>query len=75
MVGERILDRFLIEERIGSGGLAPSPGRDERLQRSVRPVSTEHGAPGSPGRCRRWRAAHRNIATYEPHRGEGLYPS
>jgi tRNA A-37 threonylcarbamoyl transferase component Bud32 len=67
MVGERILDRFLIEERIGSGGFGTVyQAWDERLQRSVavKVIDREHGAPRVTREAQAVaRLAHRNIAT------------
>ena len=66
MVGERILDRFLIEERIGSGGFGTVyQAWDERLQRSVavKVIDREHGAPRVTREAQAVaRLAHRNIA-------------
>ena len=48
MVGERILGRFRIEDRIGSGGFGTVyRAWDERLQRpvAVKVIDREHGAP------------------------------
>ena len=67
MVGERILGRFRIEDRIGSGGFgtvyrawdetaaAPGRGQDDRPR-----ARRAEGDPRGPGRRR---LAHRNIAT------------
>ncbi|MGH2984098.1 MAG: serine/threonine-protein kinase [Solirubrobacterales bacterium] len=67
MVGERILDRFLIEETIGSGGFGTVyQAWDERLQRSVavKVIDRDHGAPRVTREAQAVaRLAHRNIAT------------
>jgi eukaryotic-like serine/threonine-protein kinase len=67
MVGELILDRFLIEETIGSGGFGTVyRAWDERLQRSVavKVIDREHGAPRVTREAQAVaRLAHRNIAT------------
>jgi eukaryotic-like serine/threonine-protein kinase len=67
MVGELILDRFLIEETIGSGGFGTVyRAWDERLQRPVA-VKVIDRDPGAPRVTREAQAvarlAHRNIAT------------
>ena len=67
MVGEMILGRFLIEERIGSGGFGTVyRAWDERLQRpvAVKVIDREHGAPRVTREAQAVaRLAHRNIAT------------
>ncbi len=67
MVGELILDRFLIEETIGSGGFGTVyRAWDERLQRSVavKVIDRDHGAPRVTREAQAVaRLAHRNIAT------------
>ena len=67
MVGERILDRFLIEETIGSGGFGTVyRAWDERLQRSVavKVIGRDHRAPRVTREAQAVaRLAHRNIAT------------
>jgi eukaryotic-like serine/threonine-protein kinase len=67
MVGERILGRFRIEERIGSGGFGTVyRAWDERLQRpvAVKVIDREHGAPRVTREAQAVaRLAHRNIAT------------
>jgi eukaryotic-like serine/threonine-protein kinase len=67
MVGELILGRFRIEDRIGSGGFGTVyRAWDERLQRPVA-VKVIDRDPGSPRVMREAQAvarlAHRNIAT------------
>jgi predicted Ser/Thr protein kinase len=67
MVGERILDRFVIERRIGSGGFGTVyRAWDERLQRPVA-VKVIDGDERAPRIAREAQAvarlAHRNIAT------------
>ncbi len=66
-MGERILDRFLIEETIGSGGFGTVyRAWDERLQRSVavKVIDGDHGAPRVTREAQAVaRLAHRNIAT------------
>ena len=75
MVGERILGRFRIEERIGSGGFGTVyRAWDERLQRpvAVKVIDREHGAPaGHPRGAGRRPAGHRNIATLYELASEG----
>ncbi|HKH22517.1 MAG TPA: protein kinase [Solirubrobacterales bacterium] len=67
MVGERVLGRFLIEERIGSGGFGTVyRAWDERLQRpvAVKVIDREHGAPRVAREAQAVaRLGHRNIAT------------
>jgi serine/threonine protein kinase len=67
MVGERILGRFRIEDRIGSGGFGTVyRAWDERLQRpvAVKVIEREHGAPRVTREAQAVaRLAHRNIAT------------
>jgi eukaryotic-like serine/threonine-protein kinase len=67
MVGETVLGRFLIEERIGSGGFGTVyRAWDERLQRpvAVKVIDREHGAPRVTREAQAVaRLAHRNIAT------------
>jgi eukaryotic-like serine/threonine-protein kinase len=67
MVGERILDRFLIEEKIGSGGFGTVyRAWDERLQRpvAVKVIDGDHGGPRITREAQAVaRLAHRNIAT------------
>jgi eukaryotic-like serine/threonine-protein kinase len=67
MVGERILGRFRIEDRIGSGGFGTVyRAWDERLQRpvAVKIIDREHGAPRVTREAQAVaRLAHRNIAT------------
>jgi eukaryotic-like serine/threonine-protein kinase len=67
MVGETVLGRFLIEERIGSGGFATVyRAWDERLQRSVavKVIDRERGKPRVTREAQAVaRLAHRNIAT------------
>ena len=67
MVGERILGRFLIEDRIGSGGFGTVyRAWDERLQRpvAVKVIDREHGAPRVTREAQAVaRLTHRNIAT------------
>ena len=66
-MGERILGRFRIEERIGSGGFGTVyRAWDERLQRpvAVKIIDREHGAPRVTREAQAVaRLAHRNIAT------------
>src|SRR6266540_866855 len=67
MVGERILGRFRIEGRIGSGGFGTVyRAWDERLQRpvAVKVIDREHGAPRVTREAQAVaRLTHRNIAT------------
>jgi tRNA A-37 threonylcarbamoyl transferase component Bud32 len=67
MVGERILGRFRIEDRIGSGGFGTVyRAWDERLQRpvAVKVIDREHGTPRVTREAQAVaRLAHRNIAT------------
>ncbi len=67
MVGDQILGRFRIEERIGSGGFGTVyRAWDERLQRpvAVKVIDREHGAPRVTREAQAVaRLAHRNIAT------------
>jgi eukaryotic-like serine/threonine-protein kinase len=67
MVGEQILGRFRIEDRIGSGGFGTVyRAWDERLQRpvAVKVIQGEHGAPRVTREAQAVaRLAHRNIAT------------
>jgi eukaryotic-like serine/threonine-protein kinase len=67
MVGEQVLGRFRIEERIGSGGFGTVyRAWDERLQRpvAVKVMDREHGAPRVTREAQAVaRLAHRNIAT------------
>jgi eukaryotic-like serine/threonine-protein kinase len=67
MVGERILGRFRIEDRIGSGGFGTVyRAWDERLQRpvAVKVIDREHGAPRVTREAQAVaRLTHRNIAT------------
>jgi tRNA A-37 threonylcarbamoyl transferase component Bud32 len=67
MVGEHILGRFLIEEKIGSGGFGTVyRAWDERLQRpvAVKVIDREHGSPRVTREAQAVaRLAHRNIAT------------
>ena len=67
MVGEQILGRFRIEERIGSGGFGTVyRAWDERLQRAVavKVIDREHGAPRVTREAQAVaRLGHRNIAT------------
>jgi eukaryotic-like serine/threonine-protein kinase len=67
MVGEVILGRFRIEERIGSGGFGTVyRAWDERLQRpvAVKVMDREHGAPRVTREAQAVaRLTHRNIAT------------
>jgi tRNA A-37 threonylcarbamoyl transferase component Bud32 len=67
MVGEVILGRFRIEERIGSGGFGTVyRAWDERLQRpvAVKVIDREHGAPRITREAQAVaRLTHPNIAT------------
>src|SRR5215470_2455606 len=67
MVGEQILGRFRIEERVGSGGFGTVyRAWDERLQRpvAVKVIDREHGAPRVIREAQAVaRLTHRNIAT------------
>src|SRR5581483_396422 len=67
MVGEHILGRFRLEERIGSGGFGTVyRAWDERLQRpvAVKVIERDHGAPRVTREAQAVaRLAHRNIAT------------
>ncbi|MGH2956896.1 MAG: serine/threonine-protein kinase, partial [Solirubrobacterales bacterium] len=67
MVGERVLGRFLIEEKIGSGGFGTVyRAWDERLQRpvAVKAIERQEGAPRVTREAQAVaRLAHRNIAT------------
>ncbi len=67
MVGDVILGRFRIEERIGSGGFGTVyRAWDERLQRSVavKVIDRDHGAPRVTREAQAVaRLSHRNIAT------------
>jgi eukaryotic-like serine/threonine-protein kinase len=67
MVGERVLGRFRIEGRIGSGGFGTVyRAWDERLQRpvAVKVIDREHGVPRVTREAQAVaRLAHRNIAT------------
>jgi tRNA A-37 threonylcarbamoyl transferase component Bud32 len=67
MVGERILGRFRIEARIGSGGFGTVyRAWDERLQRpvAVKVIDRDHGAPRVTREAQAVaRLSHRNIAT------------
>jgi eukaryotic-like serine/threonine-protein kinase len=67
MVGERILGRFRIEGRIGSGGFGTVyRAWDERLQRpvAVKIIDRDHGAPRVTREAQAVaRLGHRNIAT------------
>ncbi len=66
-MGEHILGRFVIEDRIGSGGFGTVyRARDERLQRpvAVKVIDQEHGAPRVTREAQAVaRLTHRNIAT------------
>ena len=66
MVGEVVLGRFRIEERIGSGGFGTVyRAWDERLQRpvAVKVIDREHGAPRVTREAQAVaRLTHRNIA-------------
>src|SRR5262245_54437724 len=67
MVGEHILGRFVIEDRIGSGGFGTVyRAWDERLQRpvAVKVIDRRQGAPRVTREAQAVaRLAHRNIAT------------
>jgi hypothetical protein len=67
MVGERILGRFRIEDRIGSGGFGTVyRAWDERLQRpvAVKVIDRQHGSPRVTREAQAVaRLGHRNIAT------------
>lgn len=67
MVGEHILGRFVIEEKIGSGGFGTVyRAWDERLQRpvAVKVIDRGHGAPRVTREAQAVaRLTHRNIAT------------
>ena len=67
MVGEVVLGRFRVEERIGSGGFGTVyRAWDERLQRpvAVKVIDREHGAPRITREAQAVaRLTHRNIAT------------
>jgi eukaryotic-like serine/threonine-protein kinase len=67
MVGEVVLGRFRIEERIGSGGFGTVfRAWDERLQRpvAVKVIDREHGTPRVTREAQAVaRLTHRNIAT------------
>jgi eukaryotic-like serine/threonine-protein kinase len=67
MVGEHILGRFVIAERIGSGGFGTVyRAWDERLQRpvAVKVIERGHGAPRVTREAQAVaRLTHRNIAT------------
>src|SRR3954447_5978020 len=67
MVGELILGRFRVEDRIGSGGFGTVyRAWDERLQRSVavKVIDRDHGAPRVTREAQAVaRLGHRNIAT------------
>jgi tRNA A-37 threonylcarbamoyl transferase component Bud32 len=67
MVGEVVLGRFRIEDRIGSGGFGTVyRAWDERLQRpvAVKVIDREHGAPRVTREAQAVaRLTHRNIAT------------
>jgi eukaryotic-like serine/threonine-protein kinase len=67
MIGEVVLGRFRIEDRIGSGGFGTVyRAWDERLQRpvAVKVIDREHGAPRVTREAQAVaRLTHRNIAT------------
>ena len=67
MVGDQILGRFLVEERIGSGGFGTVyRAWDSRLERpvAVKVIDRQHGAPRVTREAQAVaRLAHRNIAT------------
>jgi hypothetical protein len=67
MVGERVLGRFVIEERVGSGGFGTVyRAWDERLQRpvAVKVIEREHGGDRVVREAQAVaRLGHRNIAT------------
>jgi tRNA A-37 threonylcarbamoyl transferase component Bud32 len=67
MIGELVLGRFLIEERVGSGGFGTVyRAWDERLQRqvAVKVIDREHGAERVVREAQAVaRLGHRNIAT------------
>ena len=67
MVGEVVLGRFRIEDRIGSGGFGTVyRAWDDRLQRpvAVKVIDREHGAPRVTREAQAVaRLTHRNIAT------------
>jgi tRNA A-37 threonylcarbamoyl transferase component Bud32 len=67
MVGEVVLGRFRVEERIGSGGFGTVyRAWDERLQRpvAVKVIDREHGAPRITREAQAVaRLTHQNIAT------------
>src|SRR4051812_18931861 len=75
MVGERILGRFRIEERIGSGGFGTVyRAWDERLERpvAVKVIESEGGADRVTREAQAVaRLAHRNIATLYELASEG----
>src|SRR5262249_41551605 len=75
MVGERILGRFRIEDRIGSGGFGTVyRAWDERLERpvAVKIIDPEHGAARVMREAQAvGRLAHRNIATLYELASEG----
>ena len=75
MVGELILERFRIEEAIGSGGFGTVyRAWDERLQRpvAVKVIDREQAAPRVMREAQAVaRLAHRNIATLYELAGEG----